>query len=242
MQLSIIIPALNEASGIALALERAWALKPHEVIVVDGQSGDGTAVMASSTASRVLSCPAGRARQQNLGAQAAAGDVLLFLHADNWLAADGPRQIEAALSDPKVGWGAFRQQIDARGLLFRLLESGNAWRAGWRGMPYGDQGIFIRREFFKRVGGFPDVPIMEDVLLARALRRIVRPVLLPGPLHVSPRRWQKHGVVRQTLRNWTLLTAQRLGVSPERLARYYRPHRKAHVAEPSKPEAVRAES
>ena len=120
--------------------------------------------------------------------------------------------------------GAFSQRIDAGGLAFRLLEWGNARRARWLGLPYGDQAIFVRREAFFAAGGFPDVPLMEDVLLMQRLRRRAWPLLLPGPVHVSARRWQRHGVVRQTIRNWALLAAFASGISPERLARYYRRH------------------
>ena len=97
-------------------------------------------------------------------------------------------------------------------------------RAAWRGLPYGDQGIFVRRALFDRIGGFPETRLMEDLLFGKALRRVGRPILLPGPIHVSARRWQRHGVVRQTLRNWALLTARSFGAPPDRLARYYPPH------------------
>lgn len=224
MLVSIIIPALNEADGIAAAVERAWATQPHEVLVADGGSSDDTAQLATTAGAIVLAAPRGRAAQQNLGASRAAGDVLLFLHADTWLEASGLQQIAAALADPNVMYGAFRQSIDAPEQIYRWLERGNAWRAARGGMPYGDQGIFLRREFFERLGGFPEVRLMEDWLLMRAARRLARPVLLPGPLTVSARRWRRQGVLRQTARNWMLITAARLGVSPNRLADYYAPH------------------
>ena len=131
-----------------------------------------------------------------------------------------PRQIECSLSDPQVGCGAFKQSIEANGWIYRLLEDGNAWRAEYRGLPYGDQGIFVRRGLFDVVGGFPEVSLMEDVFLMRRLRRRSWPVLLPG-LFGDARRWQRRGVVRQTLLNWSLLAAARLGVHPDRLARFY---------------------
>jgi len=150
--------------------------------------------------------------------------VLLFLHADNWLERNAIAQIRSALRDPSVLGGAFRQHIDAPGHCYRLLEWGNAARVRWRGLPYGDQGIFLRRTVFEQLGGFPQIELMEDLYLMRRLRRLARPVLLPGPLHVSARRWRRHGLIRQTLRNWALLTAERCGVSPDQLARYYPPH------------------
>ncbi len=224
-QVSIIIPALNEAEGLALAVERAWSGNPCDVIVVDGGSDDGTFALAESLPCRALQSRRGRAAQQNLGAQHATGDVLLFLHADNWLAPCGVEQIQQGLADGKASSGAFRQRIEASGAMFRLIERGNAFRARRLNRPYGDQGIFVRRALFEQVGGFPNVALMEDVLLMRALRKFGRPLLLPGPLYVSARRWRRHGLVRQTLRNWTLLTAAGLGVSPDRLAKFYRPHK-----------------
>jgi rSAM/selenodomain-associated transferase 2 len=225
VQISIVIPALNESAGIASAVVRAWLTRPAEVIVVDGQSDDDTLALARGAGATTLCSPRGRAVQQNFGARQASGDVLLFLHADTWLAADALEQIRGALANRAVIYGAFQQRIDAPGLLYRLLERGNAFRAR-RGMPYGDQGIFIRRQNFDDLGGFPEVSFMEDWLLMRRLRRLSKPVLLPGPLYVSARRWQKHGVVRQTVRNWSLITAARLGVSPDRLARFYSHHAK----------------
>jgi rSAM/selenodomain-associated transferase 2 len=225
MNISIIVPALNEELNIAAAVERAWQTQPAEVIVVDGGSRDSTINIARSAGADVIESLPGRARQQNAGARRAAGDVLLFLHADTWLAPAGLVQIKAALADERVLCGAFHQQIDAAEPLYRWLERGNAWRALRRGLPYGDQGIFVRHSVFQEQGGFPELQLMEDVMFMRQLRRRTRPVLLPGPLHVSARRWQRHGVIRQTARNWLLLAAARLGVHPDRLARFYKPHR-----------------
>jgi rSAM/selenodomain-associated transferase 2 len=224
-RISVIIPALNEAEGIAAAIERAWANKPHEVLVVDGGSSDDTQTIAKQCGATLLCGPRGRAVQQNLGAAQATGDVLLFLHADTWLESDGCRQIAESLRDETKLCGAFRQRIDAEGAAFRLLERGNAWRARRLGLPYGDQGLFLRRETFRQLGGFPEVQLMEDWLLMRRLRRIAWPVLLPGPLHVSPRRWQRHGLPRQTARNWLLVAAATMGVSPNRLVKFYPPHK-----------------
>lgn len=224
LRISVIIPALNEGPLIAEAVERAWKLAPDEVIVVDGESADGTAELAHSGGAQVHRCSPGRAKQLNLGASRAAGECLLFLHVDTWLAPDGLSQIREALAEGRAHCGAFRQCIEAAGRIYRWLERGNAWRARRRGLPYGDQGIFVRRALFEQLGGFPQVRLMEDVLLMKALRRQAWPVLLPGPLYVSARRWRRYGVLRQTARNWLLLSAARAGVHPDRLARFYSPH------------------
>lgn len=224
MQISVIIPALNEAAVIARAIDAAWQAGADEVIVVDGGSGDESREIAAAARCHLICSEPGRGRQQNAGSQAATGDVLLFLHADNWLASAAIDQIRQTLAEPRVLHGAFRQRIEHASRRFRWLEAGNAARVRLFGLPYGDQGIFVRRDVFFEIGGFPDIPLMEDVALMRKLRRRARPVLLDGPLHVSPRRWLKHGVIRQTLRNWSLLAGYTLGVPPARLARCYRRH------------------
>lgn len=218
---SLIIPALNEAPLISQAVERAWQTHAREVIVADGGSQDGTAQLARDAGAVVLVSDAGRARQQNLGARHATCEILLFLHADTWLDPAGASQMCRAMTDPAVQGGAFCQRIEAPERIYRWLEWGNAWRVRRRGLPYGDQGIFVRRSTFDKVGAFPEVAFMEDLLFMRRFRRLATPVLLPGPLHVSARRWQRHGVLRQTARNWLLVGANSLGVSPDRLARFY---------------------
>ncbi len=222
--ISVIIPALNEAACIESAVCCAWEAGMDEVIVVDGQSEDATVDIARRNGALVFSSPRGRAIQQNLGANHATGEVHLFLHADNWLAPAVGEQIHNCLLDEKNMGGAFCQQIEAPGRLYRLLERGNAARVRLRGLPFGDQAIFMRKAMFDRLGGFPPVKLMEDVLMMRAFRRISRPVLLPGPVHVHPRRWQQNGVVPQTLCNWSLFCAQAMGISLDRLARFYPAH------------------
>lgn len=224
MKLSVIIPALNETESIQRAVESSLALSPHEIIVADGGSTDDTVAIARTLDCQVIECSRGRARQQNAGAAAATGDVLLFLHADSWLVPEARQQIDRTLASPGIPGGAFYHRIDADGLLFRLVEAGDALRVCSTRIAYGDQGIFLRREVFEALGGFPDVRLMEDVRLMKSLRDYGRLALLPGPLHVSARRWQKHGAIRQTLRNWCLLTAEQLGVHPDRLADLYVPH------------------
>ncbi|MCE9528290.1 MAG: TIGR04283 family arsenosugar biosynthesis glycosyltransferase [Planctomycetales bacterium] len=225
---SVIIPTLNEAVNIVRAVNSARESGADEVIVADGGSGDETCRLAEQSGAMIVSAPRGRAVQQNAGAKAASGDVLLFLHADNWLGKDAIPQIRASLgrfrsrSERTTGCGAFQQKIEAAPFIYRLLERGNAERVRWLGLPYGDQAIFVTRELFDQVGGFPEEPFLEDVLLMQRLRRHSWPQLLPGPVHVSPRRWEKRGVIRQTLRNWAILTAFSLGASPQQLANWYR--------------------
>ncbi|MDZ4686954.1 MAG: TIGR04283 family arsenosugar biosynthesis glycosyltransferase [Planctomycetaceae bacterium] len=221
MRLTAVIPTLNEAPHIAGAIASARTAEFDEIIVVDGGSTDDTVARASA-ADIVLSSPPSRATQQNLGAAAATGDVLCFLHADCRPHPDSGRAIRAALADETIIGGCFAQHIDALGWRYRLLEWGNRQRVLWRQMAYGDQGIFLCRDAFDTVGRFPDWPLMEDVELMRRLRGRGRFVVLPTPLTVSARRWQKRGVVRQTLLNWSLLWRFYRGASPEELARHYR--------------------
>ena len=223
MNISVIIPVLNELAVVAEAIERAWRAGADEVIVSDGGSTDGTAEIAARLRCRVVQGAAGRAVQQNRGAGLASGDVLLFLHVDNWLEPGSLDQVRRAMQLGRHHGGAFRQAIEAEGRLYRLLERGNAARVRLLGLAYGDQGIFVTRDTFEELGRFPELPFMEDLCFMRKLRRRLRPLLLAGPLHVSARRWQKNGVIRQTLRNWSLLTAEKCGISPDRLARFYPP-------------------
>ena len=223
MKVSVVIPAINESRLIARAVNSAQQAGAEEVIVVDGGSTDGTPDIAAGLGCQILTSPLGRAVQQNCGARRASGDVLLFLHADSVLPRESLAQVRSALSKPDVAGGAFQHRIDANGFLFRLIEQGNALRVRCFGMAYGDQGIFLRRELFDDVGGFPTARLMEDVMLIRKLRARGRIALLPGPLKTSARRWQQHGIVRQILRNWTILVAEQLGASPDYLASFYRP-------------------
>jgi rSAM/selenodomain-associated transferase 2 len=223
MHISVIIPVLNEAAAIATTIESTRQLGACEIIVVDGGSSDETITNAAA-ADRIIASERGRGRQQNAGAAAAGGDALLFLHADCWLEPGALEAVREALDDDRCIGGCFRQRIDAAGAAYRLLESGNALRVHTVGWAYGDQGIFIRRSVFEQAGGFPDVPLMEDLLLMKRLRGRGRFRLLPHRIHVSPRRWQQHGIARQTLRNWWFVLLAHVGVSPARLAQHY-----AHV-------------
>lgn len=218
--ISVVIPAINEAAVIPTSIRSAISAGAGEVIVADGGSTDKTCQVAlDAGAGKVVSSHRGRGIQLNAGARVAEGECLLFLHADNEL---GEQCLQQICENSDAVWGAFRQSIDSPRRIFRAVEWGNAQRARRRGMPFGDQAIFVRRSLFEEQEGFAEIPLMEDVELSRRLRRIEMPVLLDGPVSISARRWEKNGVVRQTLRNWTLQVCYALGASPETLREWYR--------------------
>jgi rSAM/selenodomain-associated transferase 2 len=220
MAVSVIIPTLNEAACVARTLLAVRAEKPREVLVVDGGSTDGTCEQARE-ADRVLTGPRGRAAQMNLGAAHATGDVLLFLHADCTLEAGALEAAEGCLGRRGVVAGCFRMRVGAAGPAYRLIDACATARVRLTGLVYGDQGLFLERRRFERVGGFPSLRLMEDVFFSRALRRQGRVAVAPRRIFVSPRRWQRQGIVRQTLRNWALTALAAGGVHPDALAVFY---------------------
>ncbi len=219
--ISIIIPVLNEAREIPLALARIPSEPFYETIVVDGGSNDRTAELAAFWGAKVLSSPRGRARQMNTGAQAAMGEYLLFLHADTRLPEGFADQVCQILSRPEISAGAFQLQFDPPLFGLRII----GWLANWRSrffqLPYGDQAIFLRAERFRALGGFSDIPIMEDLDLIRRLGRQGRIAIAPLPVLTSSRRWKNSGIWRTTLKNQVALAAYGVGFSPDRLARWY---------------------
>lgn len=219
-RLSVIIPTLNEEKTIAHTLDRVRGGSAWEVIVVDGRSTDRTREIARAQGARVVESPPGRGRQLAVGASIASGDTLLFLHADTSLPWGFDDYIFRALDRPGVCAGAFRLLIDAEGRSFRFIERMVNFRSRALQMPYGDQAIFVRADVFHQAGGFPDLPIMEDYVLIRRLRRIGRIEIAPATVVTSARRWIKHGVWRTTLLNQVYIAAYWLGVPPARIARW----------------------
>lgn len=220
MRLSVVVPALDEASGIAETVASA-AAPGVEVIVVDGGSRDGTPERARAAGARVLQTTPGRARQLGMGGREARGEVVLFLHADTRLPPGWPEAVRAALRDPQVAGGAFRFRFDARGPLLRLVEWGTCLRVALLRLPYGDQALFLRREVLEAAGGVPEVPIMEDLDLVRAIRRRGRLALLPLPAVTSARRYRERGVLRTVGRNAVAAAGFYLGVERQRIAAWY---------------------
>ncbi len=220
MAISIIIPTLNEANCLAGTIQSVRAEQPREIIVVDGGSRDGTR-QAAAEADLYLEAPAGRGAQMNAGAARARGDVLLFLHADCQLEPGALQAAADGLRRPRALAGCFAMHVPARGLLYRLIDLCATTRVRLTGLIYGDQGLFLRRRDFERLGGFPPLRLLEDVFFSRLLRRQGRIIVVPHRILVSPRRWQRRGVIRQTLRNWSLTALAAAGVPPDRLASYY---------------------
>jgi rSAM/selenodomain-associated transferase 2 len=220
--ISIIIPTYNEAERLAVVLPELVLLPDAEVLVVDCGSKDNTADTARALGARVLESHPGKAAQMNSGAQAARGDILLFLHGDTRLTPGFTKQVRAALSQPGVAAGAFRLIINGGGFGLRIIE----WLANIRSrvlqMPYGDQAIFVRADLFSALGGFPDLPIMEDFELVRRLKRKGRIVILPLAATTSARRWEKLGVLQTTVINQAIIAGYLLGVNPLKLAEWYR--------------------
>jgi rSAM/selenodomain-associated transferase 2 len=220
--LSIIVPALDEAAIIAGALQALAPFRQRgaEVIVVDGGSQDGTAELARPHADRVVGAKRGRGAQMNAGAHVARGEALLFLHADTKLPPDADRLVSGALAGAN-GWGRFDVHIEGRSPLLALVAVLMNWRSRLTGIATGDQAMFASRKIFGEAGGFPEIPLMEDIALSRRLKRIARPICLAARVTTSGRRWERHGVLRTMLMMWRLRLAFFLGADPAALARRY---------------------
>jgi rSAM/selenodomain-associated transferase 2 len=219
-RISVVVPARNEARSIEATLAPLREPEVLEVIVVDGSSEDETRAIARPLADLVLTGSVGRSAQMNVGAVAARGEILFFLHADTIVPEGFAGAIVAACRDA-IG-GRFDVVLDAPGFAFRVIEKAINVRSRWSGVFTGDQGLFIRRAVFEEIGGFPEQALLEDLALSRAMRRRGSVAALRRCLRTSARRWQRYGVARTVLLMWWIRTLYLLGVSPERLARYYR--------------------
>jgi rSAM/selenodomain-associated transferase 2 len=223
VKLSIIIPVLDEAPRLpGLLAELVGPPAGVEVIVVDGGSRDRSHELAAlAPGVRVVSSERGRARQMNAGARAATGEALLFLHADTRLPAGACEAIRRALGDPWSAYGRFDVRFDNPGALFRLIARLMNVRSRLTGICTGDQGIFVTRKAFERLGGYPEIALMEDIELTRRLKRVGRLASLELRVTTSARRWERDGVAHTILLMWTLRLLYFCGVGPERLARWY---------------------
>jgi rSAM/selenodomain-associated transferase 2 len=223
MRLSIILPSLDEADGIAASLAPLQAMRRagHEVIVADGGSADGTPALAAPLADRVIVTPRGRARQMNAGASAANGDALIFLHADTRLPEGAAERIAEALAGR--AWGRFDVTIEGRPALLGVVAAMMNLRSRLTGIATGDQAIFVTRAAFAAVGGYPDQPLMEDIELSKRLKHLGPPACLSDRATTSGRRWERHGVWRTILLMWRLRFDYWRGVPAARLARRYDP-------------------
>ncbi len=222
-RLTIVVPVLDEAPIIAGALQALAPLRARgaEIIVVDGGSSDGTQRLAAPFADRVVAAPRGRGAPLNTGAALGTGDTFLFLHADTTLPENADELIAAALT--RRAWGRFDLRIAGRHPFLAVVARMINWRSRLTGIATGDQAIFVTREAFAAVGGFPDLPLMEDIAMSRRLKRLSRPACIATPVVTSGRRWEHYGVLRTIVLMWRLRLAYYLGVEPARLAHRYRP-------------------
>lgn len=218
---SIVVPVLNEARCLPALLQAlaSWREQGDEVIVVDGGSTDDTVALARPDADHVITGSRGRAAQMNAGAAVARGRVLWFVHADTLPAPHLRPLLDAALADGS-SWGRFDVRLDG-GAVYRVIAAAMNLRSRVTGIATGDQGVFVSRDLFDAAGGFPLLPLMEDIELSARLCRHARPACLRGPLTVSSRRWRRHGVARTVLLMWWLRFAWFVGVPAARLARWY---------------------
>jgi len=219
---SIVVPTFNEADNIVATLLPLQVLRQqgHEIIVADGGSDDATIELASPLSDKIINAPRGRARQMNAGAQIANSDVLLFLHADTLLPDNAVELIQHSLQTKQ--WGRFDVQLSGRQPLLRVVALMMNWRSRLSGIASGDQAIFINRALFDSIGGYADIPLMEDIDISKRLKHLSHPACINARLTTSSRRWEQHGILKTIILMWRLRLAYFLGAKPEQLARLYR--------------------
>jgi rSAM/selenodomain-associated transferase 2 len=221
MNISVIIPVLNEARTVAVTLEALRRLAPYEIIVVDGGSTDRTAEICQQFGVKLLVSHRGRSQQMNHGARHAGGEILLFLHADTRLPESAFTDIATALRNRRYVGGRFDVELDGKHWMLKVVGAMINYRSRLSKVGTGDQSIFVRREVFERMGGYPDIPMMEDIAFCRALKRMGDVACLRSRVVTSARRWEMDGVWRTILKMWTLKFLYLVGVSPARLKRFY---------------------
>ncbi len=227
MTISVIIPVLHEQAVINDTIAHLRAIRSDEmveIVVVDGDADADTLKVIKDVGVRRLAASAGRAGQMNAGAAGAQGDILLFLHADTRLPAGAFGKISGCMEGGRFVGGAFDLGIASEGLAFRIIEKAVTLRSRLTRIPYGDQAIFISRDLFQRIGGYREMPLMEDVDLMRRIKKGGHAIfIIPERLSTSGRRWNKEGMVRCCVRNWTIMLLYLMGVSPQKLAKFYPP-------------------
>lgn len=221
--ISIIMPVLNEEPLLAGCLQslQAWRNRGCELIVVDGGSRDRSVEVVGPLADQVIISVKGRASQMNAGARVARGDILWFLHSDSLPPAGADELIYTVLDGQRHHWGRFDVRLSGSQPLLRLVEISMSLRSRLTGIATGDQGIFVRRGVFEKAGGYPEIPLMEDIALSRALKKIGRPACLHQRILTSSRRWEQQGILKTIVLMWRLRLAYFLGADPARLARMY---------------------
>ncbi len=232
MTISVIIPTLNEERTIIATLTHTAHLGFNELIVVDGGSLDQTPVLVESyrrspqapaqSPVRLVTAPPSRARQMNEGAKASGGEILLFLHADTQLPSDAKTMIDTTLADQRMVGGRFDVRFDRPSMWGTIISSMMNWRSRLSGLATGDQALFVRRPVFEQMGGFADMPLMEDIEFSGRLKRAGTTAALTATVTTSFRRWEQHGPLRTILLMWTLRFLYWIGISPSHLAKWYK--------------------
>lgn len=219
------MPVFQEEERINALIEYLNHLDPHkdiEIIVVDGAREKNTLKAIQSNHVIKISSEKGRAKQMNVGASAAKGEILIFLHADTELPVYAFQRIQYLTEQREYVGGAFDLGIKSDKFIFKMIGTLSSLRSRLNRIPFGDQAIFIRREYFNQIGGYKEIPIMEDVELMRRIKKSRKKIwIFYGRVMTSPRRWEKEGVMYCTLRNWTLQALYFLGMSPDWLAKFY---------------------
>ncbi len=222
-KISVIIPVLNESNLLPVTLPMLNISENEELIIVDGGSTDLTPEIARRFTGKLITAERGRGKQMKRGAETAKGDILFFLHADCIVPENTFENIRSLLKDANISAGAFNLGIHSRKKRYRIIEFAVFLRNRITSLPYGDQGLFLKKEIYEKIGGYSDLPLMEDVDIVRRLKKAGRIAFINKKILASPRRWEKEGIVYTTVRDWILALLYTLfKVSPERLIKFYK--------------------